>query len=230
MEVEVREGSGPPIAKDGFESTKIARISRPHPPARRKSPVNALDAEAKARQLHEQQAIQQYGRGKKVNAGAIKDKKLRASMKALEAKNKQAALRLKDAELLLENDAGFLQPEGEMERTYRVRQDEIRQDVDVETAKKGKFELRLDQMGPYEAEYSRNGRQLLLFGRKGHVSSINWRTGNLGFELQLGETIRDAKFLHTENMVAVAQKTCVCLDFVIRKYVTNSRNQERICV
>jgi hypothetical protein len=181
---------------------------RPHPTARRKSSTTIIDPEAKALKIHEQQAIQQYGRGKKVRTGAVKDRKLRARLKVLEEKNKEAALRLKDAEVLLEHDAGFLAPEGEMEETYRVRQDDIKQDVDVETAKKG-FALRLEEIGPYGAEYSRNGRQLLLFGRKGHVSSMDWRTGRLGFELQLGETVRDAKFLHTENMVAVAQKKYV---------------------
>lgn len=36
-----------------------------------------------------------------------------------------------------------MEPEGELERTYKVRQDEIKADVAIETAKKG-FELKLE--------------------------------------------------------------------------------------
>lgn len=90
-----------------------------------------------------------------------------------------------------------------------MRQDEVRQAVGVETAKKG-FELRLPDLGPYDAcEYTRNGRELLIASRKGHVATMDWRAGKLGCELQLGETVRDAKWLHNNQMFAVAQKKCV---------------------
>lgn len=96
-------------------------------------------------------------------------------------------------------------------RTYKVRQDEIKAAVATETAKKG-FELRLDGLGPYDVcEYSRNGRDLLIAGRKGHVATFDWRDGKLGCELQLNETVRDARWLHVSNQknFAVAQKKCV---------------------
>jgi U3 small nucleolar RNA-associated protein 7 len=114
-------------------------------------------------------------------------------------------------EILLENNAGLLEPENDLERTYQVRQADIKQAVGVETAKKG-FELRLDGLGPYDiCEYSRNGRDLLIAGRKGHVATFDWRDGKLGCELQLNETVRDARWLHTSNQknFAVAQKKCV---------------------
>lgn len=139
---------------------------------------------------------------------SIKDKKLRGNLKSLEDKYKTAALRAKDAEILHENTGGFLEPENELERTYKVRQQDIRADVAVETAKKG-FELKLDTLGPYVFDYSRNGRELLLAGRKGHVATMDWRDGKLGCELQLGETVRDAKWLFNKQMFAVAQKKYV---------------------
>jgi U3 small nucleolar RNA-associated protein 7 len=180
--------------------------SKHHTTTTRQIPQKATSAsDSKAVKKHEQQAVSQYGRGSKILTKSIKDKKLRHGMRTLERKYKEAAVRLKDAEILLDNDAGLLQPEEELERTYKVRQDEIRRDVGVEVAKQG-FELKLEEMGPYSCEYSRNGKQMVLFGRKGHVSSMNWRNGKLGFEMQLGETVRDVKFLHNENLVAVAQK------------------------
>jgi U3 small nucleolar RNA-associated protein 7 len=139
---------------------------------------------------------------------SIRDKKLRGNLKALESKYKTATLRAKDAEILHENTEGFLEPENGLERTYKVRQEDIQAEVPVETAKK-RFELKLDSLGPYVCDYTRNGRELLLAGRKGHVATMDWRGGKLGCELQLGETVRDARWLHNNQLFAVAQKKYV---------------------
>ncbi|CEI63066.1 putative U3 small nucleolar RNA-associated protein 7 [Fusarium venenatum] len=160
----------------------------------------------RARRIRE--AHKAYGRGKKVNLKAIKDKKLRRNLKHLESKYEDATLKAKDAEILLEHTSGFLEAEDELERTYKVRQDDITSGVAVGTAQK-RFELTLDQLGPYQFDYSRNGRDLLLGGRKGHVATMDWREGKLGCELQLNETIRDVKWLHNNQYFAVAQKKYV---------------------
>lgn len=162
-----------------------------------------------------------YGRGRKVSVRAVKDKKLRGNLRNLESKYKNATLKAKDAEILLENDHGYLEPEGELEKTYKVRQDELRSDLPTETSRKG-FELKLESLGPYIADYTRNGRGLLLAGRKGHVSTIDWRGGELGCELQLQETVRDAKWLHNNQYFAVAQKKYV--------YIYDSAGVELHCL
>lgn len=154
------------------------------------------------------EAQREYGRGSKINTKGIRDKKLRSNLRSLESKYKEATVKAKDAEILLENTSGFLEPEHELERTYKIRQDEIQDNVSVETAKK-RFELKLDQLGPYVFDYSRNGRELLLAGRKGHVATMDWRQGKLGCELQLGETIRDVRWLHNNQFFAVSQKKYV---------------------
>ncbi|KAK1907418.1 hypothetical protein P3342_005744 [Pyrenophora teres f. teres] len=189
------------------------RGEKPSTAVRRKSQNGAPIEDEDARAIAEftEKATQQYGRGERIRPKSVKDKKLRSNIKALEAKNKQAAIEAKNVEVLLEHNAGLLEPETELERTYRVRQDEIKREVSIETAKKG-FELRLDGLGPYDVcEYSRNGRDLLIAGRKGHVATFDWRDGKLGCELQLNETVRDARWLHTSNQknFAVAQKKCV---------------------
>ncbi|QIW97187.1 hypothetical protein AMS68_002705 [Peltaster fructicola] len=177
-------------------SVKTQRRSRP--------PTSRLSAEEAARKKRQSEALQQYGRGKSIQTKNVKDKKLKAKLRALEERHQDAALKAKDAEILLENDSGFLEPEHELERTYKVRQTQIRDDVGLETAKKS-FDLQLAE-GPYVFDYSRNGRDLLLAGRKGHVATMEWRSGKLGCELQLGETVRDAKWLHNNQFFAVAQK------------------------
>lgn len=162
-----------------------------------------------------------YGRGRKVSIKGVKDKKLRGNLRRLESKYKDATLKAKDAEILLENEAGYLEVEGELEHTTKVRQEELKQELAVETARKS-FELKLVELGPYIAEYSRNGRNLILAGRKGHVSTIDWRAGELGCELQLGETIRDVKWLHNNQYFAVAQKKYV--------YIYDSAGVELHCL
>lgn len=160
----------------------------------------------KKRRLRE--AEKAYGRGKKINTKNIKDKKLRTNLKRLENKYQDATVKAKDAEILLENTAGFLEPEGELERTYKVRQDDIVSGVAVETATK-RFELKLEDMGPYVFDYSRNGRDLLLGSKKGHIATMDWREGKLGCERQMGEIVRDVKWLHNNQYFAAAQKKYV---------------------
>ncbi|KAH8840224.1 hypothetical protein MCOR27_002687 [Pyricularia oryzae] len=161
-----------------------------------------------AKKRRQKQAQRQYGRGAGVDVRSIKNKKLRRTLGQLEQKYKDAALEAKDAEILHENEAGFLEPEGELERTYKTRQDEITEGVAVETAQK-RFDLSLDGLGPYLCDYTRNGRELLIGGRKGHVATFDWREGKLGCEIQLGETVRDVKWLHNNQYFAVAQKKTV---------------------
>ncbi|KAI1639411.1 BING4CT domain-containing protein [Biscogniauxia mediterranea] len=157
------------------------------------------------KQRRRQAAHRDYGRGERIPVKGIRDKKLRRNLKSLESKYEDATLKAKDAEILLENTAGFLEPEHELERTYKVRQEDIQAQTSLETARK-RFDLKLD-LGPYVFDYSRTGREMVVGGRKGHLAVIkDWREGKLGCELQLGETIRDVKFLHNNQYICVAQK------------------------
>ena len=178
-------------------------IQIPPKAVRRKPRTTPISTEEKENQKRFAEAQKSYGRGRAIRIGTVKDRKLRANLKRIEAKYKDAVLSAKDAEILLEHQAGFLQPEQELERTYRVRQEEIKSAVGVEQAKKS-FDLQLD-MGPYSSSYTRNGRSLLLAGRKGHIATCEWRAGKPGCELHLNETIRDAKWLHNDQYFAVAQ-------------------------
>ncbi|KAL8634961.1 MAG: hypothetical protein Q9228_007501, partial [Teloschistes exilis] len=166
------------------------------------------DAEATELRRRTAQAQKVYGRGKKVATKSIRDKKLKSNLKSLEGKYQDATLKAKDAEILLENESGFLEPEGELERTYKVRQDELKQGLAIETIRKS-FELDLEDLGPYTADYTKNGRSLLLAGRKGHVATMDRSVTELKCELQLGETVKDAKWLHNDQYFALAQKKYV---------------------
>ncbi|KAH0543918.1 hypothetical protein FGG08_001819 [Glutinoglossum americanum] len=170
--------------------------------------TSAADEDILAAKVRLGEAQRIYGRGRKIPIGSIKDKKLRGNLKSLERRYKDATLKARDAEILLENESGYLEPETELEKTYKVRQDDIKNNVSTEGVRKS-FELKLGNLGPYVVDYTRNGRGLLLAGRKGHIATMDWRGGELGCELQVGETVRCAKWLHNDQYFAVAQKKYV---------------------
>ncbi|KXS10732.1 BING4CT-domain-containing protein [Gonapodya prolifera JEL478] len=141
--------------------------------------------------------------GVKVKRSAT-DKKLSGNLKRLQHQTDEAVASAARTEALLPEEVGFLVAEG-MEKTYKFSQQEIRENVDLNTSAKN-FELKLDQFGPYKIDYTRNGKFLVIAGRKGHLASFDWQKGRLAFEIHLKETLRDVCYLHNETMLAVAQK------------------------
>lgn len=86
----------------------------------------------------------------------IANKKLRTELNRHTTQASRAKALLEDAEMLLVDEAGMMEVEGEMERTWRVGQEEIAQGAGQEAAK-GRREWKLDG-GPYRSRYTRNGR------------------------------------------------------------------------
>ena len=179
-------------------SVSAETSEQPHSPNQQ---VRARNTNTGSIKKRAQESKSTYGRGREISTNRVTDRKLRANLRSLENRYKDVTHKARDAEILLENQSGHLEPEHELEKTYRLRQDDIQEELPAQTAKKG-FELKLTEMGPYIAEYTRNGRELLLAGKKGHVATMDWRDGNLGCEIQLGETVRDAKWLHNNSSVS----------------------------
>lgn len=146
----------------------------------------------------------------------IKDKKLRSHLADIHLSQRRAAQHAKDVNEFLYapavgEEAGMIETEDLMERTARLTQREIRNSISVEAAHKS-FSLDLSGgktnvgRGPYRCAYTRNGRHLLLGGRKGHLAALDWQTGKLMCEIDVHETVRDVTWLHGNSFFAAAQK------------------------
>lgn len=132
----------------------------------------------------------------------IHRQRLKQKEKAIEVAIEDAAR----AELLLTEDYGRLEPDAG-ETTTQFKQKEIASNVDITSATKF-FSLDLN-FGPYCLRYTRNGRHLVLGGRKGHVAAFDWVTKKLACEMNVMESVYDVSWLHVETMFATAQKEWV---------------------
>lgn len=148
---------------------------------------------------------EKYTREAKKARYSTKNRRLNAGLKRVDQQYRDAVNSAAGTDMLLQEEAGFLEADGPMEKTFKFKQDDIVEAVDVSTANK-RFELKLNEFGPYRIDYTRNGRGLLIAGRLGHVASMDWRTGKLDCELHLGETVHAAKYLHNNQYFAAAQR------------------------
>lgn len=162
---------------------------------RQQQPSSTVDA-AKAK----------YLRGEGLGAKGIADKKLKSRVKRTERAFEEAAAAAAQAELLHEEyDAGYLEADGPMERTYKFKQEEIKAAVDQQV-RRSALDLELPDHGPYVARYDRSGRYLMFGGRRGHVAMVDALNTKLQCEFHVGESVRDVAFLHSKALVAVAQR------------------------
>ncbi|XP_067829919.1 WD repeat-containing protein 46 [Heptranchias perlo] len=151
-----------------------------------------------------QEVIKKFERGEKITLSGIARTAVKNRLKTLEKKYKQAQKRAASFDLLLPEEAGFLEAD-EGEDTCIIQQQDIADAVDITSSSKY-FNLDLNQFGPYRINYTRNGRHLLLAGRRGHVAALDWHTKQLLCETNVMERVNDIRWLHTETMFAVAQK------------------------
>ncbi|SCV70400.1 BQ2448_1794 [Microbotryum intermedium] len=146
-----------------------------------------------------------------LNKGAGKtNKRLGHHLNHLSSSAKASSIKAHEHDDLLldRSNQGLIEVENELERTWKVTQEEIVEGSAIGAQGKA-FALKLDEFGPYALDYTRNGRHLAIAGRRGHVGTFDWQSGRLHTELHLGETARAIRWLHDESFFAVAQKRYV---------------------
>ncbi|KDR18018.1 WD repeat-containing protein 46 isoform X2 [Zootermopsis nevadensis] len=148
--------------------------------------------------------LARHSRGEGLSGDGIKTKFYQKKLKKHEADIQFSIEQAARAELLLPEESGFLVAD-EDELTTQFSQQQIASSVDIASATKH-FDLHLAEFGPYRMNYSRNGRFLLIGGRRGHVAAIDWVTKRLLCEVNVMEAVYDVQWLHVETMFAVAQK------------------------
>ena len=124
-------------------------------------------------------------------------------------KNKhQSIIEKEDYEnYLLPDNEGLIEVESELERTYKVKQSDIKNEVGVSTVKKS-FDLKLDD-GCNALAYTRDGRNMAVSSRDGRLATFDPTLGRLHNEIFVNEYVSDITFLHNSSMYAVAQKNTV---------------------
>jgi U3 small nucleolar RNA-associated protein 7 len=132
-----------------------------------------------------------------------KDKRVLARLKNKKVLDKEIKKRLEEREVLLPEQLGFLEGEG-VERTLKFKQEEIKEHLPNDNVN-NIFDVDLEH-GPYYVDYTRNGKYLLLGGKKGHLSILDWKEKSLVTEFSVNERIRDVQFMQDEKLFAVAQK------------------------
>lgn len=170
--------SDSPIAS----SSKRPRPALPHQKVRRGKDKEAIDASLHSilpatrlsSSLHSAHDVKPSK-----SLGRIADKKLRSKLASQQVAAKRAALERADVqEYLNTGDGGGIEVDMESgERTWRVAQDEVKEEIAV--ASRGKrFDLKLENIGGggYRVDYTRNGRYVL-----GHL----WRTSIQELEFDL---------------------------------------------
>jgi len=111
-----------------------------------------------------QQTVVKYARGTvNFQPKSVKFKGLRKTLQENYDATKEAATKTAAVEILRPSDAGFIElsKEDSHSKVFKLSQKDIIQHVDINTSKKA-IELQLTKFGPYMAQYSRNGRLVIM--------------------------------------------------------------------
>ncbi|XP_034446880.1 WD repeat-containing protein 46 [Hippoglossus hippoglossus] len=167
-----------------------------------------------------QERLEKFKRKENIKKRRKQHYKLKDMISRSEETSQMAQKQAARFDILLPEDAGFLEGE-EDEDTCTISQEDIADAVDITSGTKY-FNLKLSQFGPYRLDYSKTGRHLLLGGRRGHVACVDWQSKQLMCEINVMESVNDVKWLHSETMYAVAQKKWL--------YIYDSNGIELHCI
>ncbi|KEP66630.1 UNVERIFIED_CONTAM: BING4CT (NUC141) domain-containing protein [Hammondia hammondi] len=178
---------------DGDEEQVVSGKKQRKPIERRSRRASSSPSTSTSFQRHEKIA----------SLKGLWNKKLKGRLRTQQKLNDEATRRLRTTELMLFEEEGGLLTEG-LEKSYAIPQADIVKETDLGTREKI---LSLDlPFGPYAVDFSRNGRHMLIGGKKGSLSLLDCHTFQPLCEINVKETVRDVQILHNHTMWAAAQK------------------------
>lgn len=134
-----------------------------------------------------------------------KDKSVRSKLQVHKTQRYEAAVAAADAQIILNTEeAGFLEPEHEMEFTSSLSQVELKRNHLDENTARHIYDLGLNS-GPYGCKFDRSGRYSVLYGQRGHLAIMDAHNLSLHTEFHVRERVRDSCFLHNFSLLAAAQ-------------------------
>jgi len=95
--------------------------------------------------------------------------------------------------------------------TWKVTQEDLRPELDLQTQAKQWEYHDADALGPYRCAFASNGRVLALAGAKGHTALIDIQKKKLISESQFREVVHDVTFCHDERIVVLAERRCAVM-------------------
>ncbi|XP_055376377.1 WD repeat-containing protein 46 [Condylostylus longicornis] len=191
------------IEKDAFKGNVIKVVNTEKKFRHRKHSFKNLKRKNLPQLQIDSKILEKHTRGESAKTEGVKTRFFKTKLKKKEICLNYAVEQAARTEILLTEENGFLEAEEE-EQTFLYKQEEISKNVDITAASKF-FKLNLN-FGPYHHRYTKNGRHLLIGGRRGHVAAFDWVTKKLHCEINVMEEIADISWLHVETMFACAQK------------------------
>ncbi|XP_035549971.1 probable U3 small nucleolar RNA-associated protein 7 isoform X1 [Juglans regia] len=150
--------------------------------------------------------MEKYLRGGAANLEVLQDKKLKGQLAHREnLYGKSAKAAAKFEKWLMPSEGGYLEAEGPVEKTWRFKQEDIGQAVDISSAR-NQYDVVLPELGPYTMDFSSSGQYMAVAGRKGHLAIVDMKNFEVRREFQVRETVRDVVFLDHQLLFAAAQK------------------------
>ncbi|GMY37843.1 probable U3 small nucleolar RNA-associated protein 7 [Fagus crenata] len=150
--------------------------------------------------------MKKYQRGGAADLKDLKDKKLKGQLAHREKLyEKSAKAAAKYEKWLMPSEGGYLEPEGPIEKTWRIKQEDIRREVDISSSR-NQHDVILPELSPYTLDFTSNGQYMAIAGQKGHLAIVDMKNMIPRRELQVGETVRDVVFLQDQLFFAAAQK------------------------
>ncbi|GAB2294364.1 hypothetical protein Dimus_028572 [Dionaea muscipula] len=149
--------------------------------------------------------VKKYLRGEGADLKNLRDKKLKGQLAVKEELyGRSAKVAAKVEKWLMPSEGGYLEVDG-IEKSWRIKQEAIAQEVGLLSAK-NVYDIVLPDLGPYTLDFTPSGRFMAVAGRKGHLAVVDTKNLRLIKEFQVRETVRDVVFLHNELLFATAQK------------------------